>query len=411
MGGILNYDIERISMGNLNNLLTSLVISKDESITNTIKFPSELFVKASEKRFSDKHLETHKLLTVPEAHPVRYYSPFRSVKYKGPMLILTKELTSARDGVGINSKHQGDQFVRVRTNPKAEKIQKRFIKDGVALSERPISIRIISLPNGKSRIEIIDGRTRLDILWRLGFENVIVDVFVCSDADCVRHARLLNNEALPFGEGSAEDTEKALNYLIEYSKSGTSKDGLSISCGWDSVNNEDRKQEARILIYEEADKLSNGTLKPQELDRVVGNVMKEHTGSRMCVRFPNGNKVEEYMKQELRIQSNSDIEYKCMVGLNVGIILEAMMNWKPQNKKQTLRIILYVGSPNPLKLEESWKKGTFEAKEAFDVFVKNISKHLYNNSETNFSRVSLHGAIAQIDSLAGQYPLSELVVF
>jgi hypothetical protein len=64
-----------------------------------------------------------------------------------------------------------------------------------------------------------------------------------------------------------------------------------------------------------------------------------------------------------------------------------------------------------LKLEESWKKGTFEAKEAFDVFVKNISKHLYNNSETNFSRVSLHGAIAQIDSLAGQYPLSELVVF
>jgi hypothetical protein len=397
-------------MDSITSIFTSLVL-KDESFTNKIKFPSELFVKVSEKRFSDEHLETHKLLTVPEAHPLRYNSPFSTVNYRGSMVVSMKDLESARDGSGINSKHHGDQTVRVKSNPKAEQVQTRYNKDGVALSERPISIRIISLSNGKSRIEIIDGRTRLDILRRFGFENVIVDVFECSDADCVRLGRLLNNESLPFGEGSAEDTEKALNHLIEYSKTSNGKEGLSISCGWNDVETETQKQEARVAIRAEADRLSNGTLKPQELDRVVTNVAEEHTGSKMCVRFPSGNKVEEYMKQKLKIQTNSDIEYKYMVGKNPGIILDTMVNWEPSHPKQTLRIILYVGSPDPLKLEESWDKGTFGAKRAFDIFEKKVSTERFHGKPIDKSKATLHGAISQIDSLAGQYPLDELVVF
>ena len=395
-------------MNGVTNIFTSLVL-KDESFSNKVKFPSKLFVDVSEKCFTKKHLVTHQMLTVLEANPIRYDSPFSSVKYGGSTLMDMEDLRNAVDGVGIKSKHHGDQNVRVKSNPKTEQIQTRMDKDGIALSERPIAIRIKKLSNGSSIVEMIDGRTRLDILWRLGFKNVIVDVFECSDADCIRLGRVLNNESLPFGEGSVEDTEKALNRLIEYAKTGN--EGLNISCGWDNVVTEKQKQEARELIQKESILLSNGTLKQQELDRVVTNVAEEHTGSSMCVRFPNGNKVVEYADEKLNISSNSDIVYKFMTGNNPGIILDTLVSWKPANPKQTLRIILYVGSPNPLQLEKSWKKGTFLAKNEFDSFEERVSKERYGSKPPNKSRATLHGAIAQIDSLEYQYPLDQLVVF
>ena len=400
-------------MKNITNLFTSLVL-KDETFTRKlpkkIKFPSNLFVKVSEKRFTDEHLETHQLLTVFEAHPIRYDSTFRSVKYGGSTLMDMKAARDIVDGIGINSKHHGDQNVRVKENPKREQIRTRIENDGVALSERPIAIRFKKLPSGETVMEMIDGRTRLDILWRLGFMNVVVDLYKCSDSDAVRLGRLLNNEALPFGEGSSEDTEKALNRLIEYSKSG--KDGLNIPCGWENVVTEAQKQKAREVIKAEAVLLSNNSLKPQDLDRVITNVAEKQTGSKMCVRFPNGKQVEQYLNETLGIKSNSDIEYKCVMGGKLSsLIYGEIVTWEPKYPKQTLRVILYVGSPNPTNLEESWTKGTFGAKKLYDEFVEKVSKNMYNGVSPDMSNRSVHGAIPQIDSLISKHPLKQLVIF
>ena len=278
------------------------------------------------------------------------------------------------------------------------------------MSERPIAIRFKKLPSGETVMEMIDGRTRLDILWKLGFMNVVVDLYKCSDSDAVRLGRLLNNEALPFGEGSSEDTEKALNRLIEYSKSG--KDGLNIPCGWENVVSEAQKQKAREVIKAEAILLSNNSLKPQDLDRVITNVAEKQTGSKMCVRFPNGKQVEQYLNETLGIKSNSDIEYKCVMGGKLSsLIYGEIVTWEPKYPKQTLRVILYVGSPNPTNLEESWTKGTFGAKKLYDEFVEKVSKNMYNGVSPDMSNRSVHGAIPQIDSLISKHPMKQLTIF
>ena len=100
-----------------------------------------------------------------------------------------------------------------------------------------------------------------------------------------------------------------------------------------------------------------------------------------------------------------------MGGKLSSLIYGEIVTWEPKYPKQTLRVILYVGSPDPTNLEESWTKGTFGAKKLYDEFVEKVSKNMYNGVSPDMSNRSVHGAIPQIDSLISKHPMKQLAIF
>ncbi len=219
--------------------------------------------------FNETHLKTHNKLIEKKAHPYVYDCDIPKVTYIDTILIDIKDV--------IFDSVNRIQKPRLVNNVKQPAIKKDIEDFGFSLSNTPILVEKLS--NGK--YELLDGRTRFDILKGLGVTNIIAGTFEpMSTSDRLLFGVKMNNINKPFGEASFPDIKNALLNLVESGKI----DGKT-----------------RTEIVESTQKYLNAMshkLLPQQISLAINEVVDKKTGSAEEVKsFPEGKGADDALTQ------------------------------------------------------------------------------------------------------------------
>jgi hypothetical protein len=361
-------------------------------------------VPISAKKFTQKHLELSNLYFNPSVYPGLYSNTelgddFRYVDRRivdiNSITLDDYDIFTDSDLKGYANNIGFTQIAAIRAHGRgenADKVDASIAAEGFELSHAPISVA--QCPNKKDMI--LDGRTRLAQLKKLGFTNVIVDYYICNswNAYIVEGAKR-NPPAKPRSPMKKEDIITHCN--------------VAVKNGW--MKREVGEIENRIK--EIAGNLINYYTKQKIIHSVMYGV--GHTSS---VSSFDETTASNWMKRNGYIDNDKDngIYYKVVSASAWSKAITASADklceeLEANGKKvKELRIVLHTGTLDGADPSASWQGKIDSFRNGWKSDLHNIEKAFFTDSSRR-ATIKLYGAIPAVAELSGTYPLDRLVMF
>jgi len=264
-------------------------------------------------------------------------------------------------------------------------------QQGYKLDKEPISVVIC--PDKKEHA--CNGRTRLEKLQQLGFENVIVDVFEAETWNAFHvHSLKTNQYADPYSPFLAQDLEQ---YALKAWRSGDLK----------------RTFEG---VYEAVKEIGGTSFKDKTYHNIASNVVGFHDRDLQLFAHTDAT-AKEWLNNNGYINNlnNNQIYYypyassswsKCFVNA-ASFYNELISSGKPVKE---IRVVVQTGTLNGADGEQCWKNRIDRFRRNWAEVYNLIEKTHFINSERK-SVIKLYGAIPAVASIADEWPLDKLVLF
>ena len=373
--------------------------NKGNSIMNIVHS-----VPISAKKFTQKDLELSNLYFNPLVYPGLYHNAELGddFKYVDRRIVDIDSITPDDYNVFTDSdlKKNGNnigftQSAAIRAQGRgdnADKVDASIASEGYELSHAPISVALC--PNKKDMI--LDGRTRLKQLKRLGFTNVIVDYYLCNswNAYIIEGAKR-NPPTKPRSPMKKEDIITNCN--------------VAVKNGW--MKREVSDIEKRIK--EIAGNLINYYTKQKIIHSVMYGV--GHTSE--VVSFDETT-ASNWMKRNGYIDNDRDngIFYKVVSASAWSKAITATADKLCEEleangvKVKELRVVLHTGTLDGADPSASWQGKIDSFRSGWKSDLHNIEKAFFVDSSRR-PIIKLYGAIPAVTELSSLYPMDRLVMF
>jgi len=378
-------------------MLDSLMLSDEEK-----EVILHLGVNRKTRRFLQKELETYDMLRTKLAYPKVFgsLSSTFNIRHTSPMLIEISQI--------VEDNKNFKQLARLGVNPQMSKIENNILHLGFSLAE--LGILVLKY---KGRYYILEGRTRLHILKKLGMENIIADVFEYTGEDdfnkmmgsLVRFATFMNTQNKPFGEASYHDIQNALSYLIEIGEiAKKDSSGLELS---------------RVIIVDnlkhELEILGGGRLSPQDKEKMIHHAYESMTGRKQIISFPKGEGAQKRLDEilgaeKIKNDRKRGIVYIAVASHTKGLhkFMLGQTNEEKYKDVKEFRFVIHGGVLNSSDPEKDFITRIVPFGQNFKSYELGLSEMRFHGVRVDNSKVKVYGAIPMCYNLEHKYPMDEI---
>jgi hypothetical protein len=359
-------------------------------------------VPLSAKRFIPEDLKLSLLYVNPIVHPGLY-----DKKLTGDLKFVDRRIMSIKDiefdtgkfftevdlKLGPNNSQQ-TQSTAIRANgvgENADDVTNDINTNGYELSHIPISVA--RCPNDKDMI--LDGRTRLYYLLKMGFTNVIVDYYTCASWETYFTQGLVRNpKQKPYSPMKKEDVIGNCHFAIK--------------SGWIKKNPTDISKHVR--------KIAGNTFAYNILQKIIHNVMygESHTAAVISL---SDDTAKAWLKRNGYFDNDkgNGIYYKVVSASAWTKAIAAAAkthNELLENgcRVKELRIILHTGTLEGADPIKSWQGKIDTFRTGWRENLTDISR-AFHTEYTNRAIIKVYGVIPAVGSLSEQHPMDKLVMF
>jgi hypothetical protein len=271
----------------------------------------------------------------------------------------------------------------------ADYVDASIVSSGYELSHVPISVS--KCPNGK--LIIVDGRTRLNQLIQLGFTNVIVDYYVCTEwKEFLKTAIYRNRPDSPRSPMTKSDIINNCNGAIKM--------------GWLKRETE----EIRRYVEE----ITDNRIQKDVLNKIILSVQKGQGHSSDVVSFDEKS-AEKFLVDNGYIdnQNNNGIYYKVYASTawTKAFVYAAktLQKYKTEGKNvKELRVIIHTGTLDAADPAQSWKSKIDNFRTGWKSDFNDVENSHFKDPERR-SVIRLYGAIPAVTGIG--YAMDKLVMF
>ena len=348
-------------------------------------------IKKNRNNFNDEDLTLHKKLITKESDPELWDDSEREKLY-GMKIVSDARLIDLDE---INRSQTDTQTVRVGgKNPDKANIKHNIRAFGYDLSAVPPIIVMKNLTSGE--LEIVDGRTRIEILKELNAKNVLVTEVQFSDeylnldgsrkTKCSHILRRFglrgNNKHKPAGKGSMDDMIRAIRLGVE---EGTVKNNLN-----------DILKEVNICSAE-------GQFNNQKRNQIAQRIYTETTSHDLVKPFATKHDSESF-ENELNNDKNS---YKnggrdrWIVYAGSTCMLSIMRALKQADKypDDVIKFVLHCGTLRGGDLEENWFALVDKYRKTCEELMEMLARRYNRGPKSKIKPIILAGFAPQLGSL------------
>jgi hypothetical protein len=360
-------------------------------------------VSLSLKEFTPEHLKLSKLYVNLSVYPGLYDNKKlnKGFKFIDRRIISIEDINLDIDDIftelGMKGYGEGVAFLQsaaIRANSRgenADKVQSSIVSDGYELNHLPISVALC--PNKKEMI--LDGRTRLELLKKMGFKNVIVDYYECDSWDnYFKEAIKRNPIDKPRSPMKKEDIIAHCNVAVDR--------------GW-------IKREAAEIEYRIKEITGNG-VNYNTMQKIICNVMygAGHTASVLSLSEETS---INWLKRYGYIDNDkgNGIYYKVVSASAwskaISSAAQYLDDLEANGKKvKELRIVLHTGTLEGADPTKSWQGKIDSFRTGWKEDLSNIAKAFFSESIRR-ATIKLYGVIPAVGALSNIYPMDKLVMF
>ena len=376
--------------------------------------------------FNSDNLDVHRKLVVKvDEHPpgnIFSQEPWRYLNqdfnYQGDVIIPLDNIRVTGDEK-VSGKSGGNviyQKARSGGNPSHKEISDSIADTGYDLKAIPIAVNICKDDDGVY-YELLDGRTRFQILKKMGVLNAIVDVFdIEADDQALLFGSQANNAELKSGRATREDIINIIKNLI-LMKSNLVPLPFPINAIGkvkDKAKMRARQQTVQRILEESINELGMGNIKSADVKWITHKVIDSDSTNPLVVSFPDGKGINEYLKGNFNIDVNNDPYVSHLVtGTGAegktGYIIQAVVAKLNAEPDKPVDITLYHGNPGHKDSEGEWLKATQKYIGDIKQYFEDVSNLLFDGQKIDNSKVRILGAVPQIRSLSDEFPMDKLV--
>ena len=376
--------------------------------------------------FNQDHLEVHrKLITKVDMHPPGNkfsQEPWRYLNdefnYLGDDIVPLDNVRVA-DADKSSGKSAGVviyQKPRSGGNPQHPAISESITNDGYDLKSIPIAVNKRQDDDGVY-YELLDGRTRWQILSKMKVTNVLVDIFDVAEPDQqLLFGSQANNAELKSGVATKEDIVNVIQNLILLKSSLVKLPFPIKSIVKKGFENQliDRHKKIATILEEAINNVSLGSINDSDVRWIVNKVIEADQDNPLVLTFPAGKGVNPYIEDNFNINIDNDSHNTYLVTSTgsegkVGYILQGVIAKINDHPDKTANIILFDGNPGHNDPEGKWLKATQIFIGEINQFFEDIGEMMFDGQKIDMSRVKVLGAVPQIRSLAKDFPMDKLV--
>lgn len=273
------------------------------------------------------------------------------------------------------------------------------LEAGYDLREHLISVR---LDERSGQMYILDGRGKYFIMQKLGWDNLIVDVYICKTS--LAYSRLGNIKNRPAKVANPVSKLDVVKHLINH------KEELGIT---DKTTNDQMDE----IFRQEAKLIGNPIWQKPTYDKIVLQAISEVGQYQIVVhdetsaeRWAEANKYVDSLKSGIFYMISS-------AATPAKTILRAAKQAKyyTDNAKvfKELRIILHHGFLEGADPEGSWKKTKDKGFKDFNDY-KDLLKYYFTNDNDSLKfsdKIKLYGITPALEELEDEYPLDKVVKY
>lgn len=273
----------------------------------------------------------------------------------------------------------------------ADDVHASIEQQGYKLDKEPISVVICP----DKRKHACNGRTRLEKLQKLDFENVIVDVFETDSWDAFHvHSLQSNQLADPYSPFIVSDLEE---YALNACRTGVLK-----------IDYEE--------IFNKLKSIGGTSFKDQTYHKIANNVISSgdrdlklfaHTDATAKKWLNDNGYIDNYNNNQIYYFPYASSSWSKAFVNAANYYNSLITEGKPVKE---LRVVIHTGILNGADGEKCWK-GRIDRfrRKWFDVF-ETIEK-VYFIESTRKTIIKLYGAIPAVSSISDEWPLSQMVQF
>lgn len=378
--------------------------------------------------FSPNDLEVHRKLVVKvDNHPPGHQFSQEPWRYLNvDFNYQTDDIISIDDirvtgGEQVSDKSGGNliyQKARSGGNPSHKQINDS-IKDGLGydLKSIPIALNVCKDKDG-IYYELLDGRTRWQILKNMGVTNVIADIFQIEPKDqALLFGSQANNAELASGQATKEDIVNIVKNLIHMKSDLVPLPFPINSIGKvkDKAKMVARQQIVERILSDSIDKLGMGNITPANAKWVINKLIDSNTSDPLVVSFPAKSGIGLYLKSKFNIDINNDPYFNYLVTSQgsqdkIGYVVQSAVKKLKEDPSRPVGIILYHPNPGHKNSEVEWLKATQKTIGDIKQLFEDTGKLLFGGQKLDFSKVQIIGAVPQIRSLSEEFPMDKLVL-
>jgi hypothetical protein len=362
-------------------------------------------VPLSKKKFTQEHLELsenyYSTKVYPESYDNKYLKP-RGLKFVERKIMRIEDILVMVNEDVFNNLDMKDfsrdffitQHCSIRANGRgknADKLCEEINSRGFELHWQPISVA--KCPD--DQVYRMDGRTRLEELLKAGFENVIVDYYICDTWQAYFTEAIRRNP--PVVVRSPMTKEDLISHCNFY-----------IQMGW--------LQKDANAIDQYVRELTDNRIKYNTLQKIICNVLYGSSFTSSVASFDEA-KAEAWLKKFGYIDNEKDngIYYKVVSASAwtkaIGSAATYLNELKESGKKvKELRIVLHTGTLEGANPVESWKGKVDSFRTGFKLVLSAIEIGFFT-STTNRNVIRLYGVIPAVGALSSEFPMDRLAMF
>jgi len=388
--------------------------------------PASQFVSTG---FNQDHLDVHrKLITkIGEHPPGNQFSqePWRYLNDEFKFLGLCQDVKFGDAIIPLDSiriantdKSSGKGVViyqkpRSGGNPQHTAISDSITNDGYDLASIPIAVNKCKDDDGVY-YELLDGRTRWQILSKLGVPNVIVDIFSIEAPDQqLLFGSQANNAELKSGVATKEDIVNVIQNLINL-KSNLVMLPFPIKSIRKMGDNHiaSRHKKIAAILAETVNNVSLGGVNKPDTTWIVHKVIEADQSDPLVLTFPSGKGIDGYLKDKFNIDTKNDPHNSWITiagAAGVGYVLQSIIVEINKHPDKIANVILYDGNPGHNDPEGKWLKATQGFMGEINQFFEDIGEIMMDGEKLDLSRGRILGAVPQVRSLSNEFPMDKLV--
>lgn len=361
-------------------------------------------VKMLEKKFSDEHLKLTKKYVSPSVWPQHYNNKVLNKSFPG-LVYIDRRITNINDIVYDVDDAMLDEFdsilrtfilrnrhmiQRVRSNGRGINHADVFTSVqsmGFELCHIPMSTCL--LPNGK--VWLMNGRTRLEVLIKNGFTNIIVDHYECDNYLSFDKFALWSNP--PEKARSPQTMNDVITLANAEIKLGRLK-----------------YEDVETFVHQ----VTGGSYTSNVRGKIIDSIMAGDNSSSFSYNELNAANFMQDNGYHDNINNNGIYYFVVSEKSSASAVpatgryLKKLIDDGCDVKE--LRVVINPGTLYGASAESSWKKRIDKFRDIFQQTL-DIIKESYFDSYQMRGVIKLHAALPSVISLSQEYPLDKLVVF
>ena len=375
--------------------------------------------------FNQDHLEVHRrLITKVDIHPPGNkfsQEPWRYLNdefnYLGDAIVPIDSIRVA-DADKSSGKSAGVviyQKPRSGGNPQHPAISESITNDGYDLKSIPIAVNKRHDDDGVY-YELLDGRTRWQILSKMKVTNVLVDIFDIAEPDQqLLFGSQANNAELKSGPATKEDIVNVVRNLILLESSLVRLPfpiKSIIKKGFKQIG--PRRKKIAIILEDAINNVTLGSINESDVRWIVNKIIESGQADPLVMTFPQSKGISEHVKDNFNINLDDDPHNTYLLTATgaegkTGYPLQAAIAKLNEEPDKTVNIILFDGNPGHNDPEGKWLRATQIFIGEINQYFEDIGNIMFGGQKIDMSRIKILGAVPQIRSLANEFPMDKLV--